>query len=360
MVKRLVTPAAKRAGTDRLEELRQAIGRNFPSRRETAALWSVVRGFSVEEVKVALDALPAEAGRTVNGEIAGMLYYRWAQLDPEAAATAAAARGNDAYQEVSAVISAWSQSDLDAAIRWAKDSGSYLARNSVVWPAARRWVAEDPATAVSRARAELPESVSIVLRELFAALPAKPDSRPEILAILRDEIPEDSRERYFNSFTMQAYSLGYAQMDDIAADMADAGWPEESVLKFREANKRFQPMEWPPPVLDSPRPETRPEDREAAYRRWAVNQPEQAIEWSEARGESGLVSRTVEVFADNLLASNWSPGRDDNGRTLDAVRKQFAVWQRLDAAAAGAWLAAMPGELRNQVINPAPEDHATR
>lgn len=360
MVKRLVTPAAKRAGTDRLEELRQAIGRKFPSSRETAALWSVVRGFSVEEVKMALGTLPKESDLRVNGEIASMLYYRWAQLDPETAAAAALASREIGYLSFSAVVAAWSQVDPEAAIRWGRDSGSDLARNSVRWLAARKWLNDDPATAVSRARAEFPEAVPNVLRHLVTMLTDGPESRPQVLAILAEEIPEEERSRYLSSLAYRTGPLDPARVEEIAGDMAAAGWSDHSIQEFHEVLQRFFPVQGTPPVLERADPGTGREDRESAYRRWVIARPEEALAWAESRGEPGLISQAVNEFADNLLASNWSPGREGHGRTVDLVRNQFAVWQRLDAPAAETWLATMPADLRNQVTTATPEDDATR
>ncbi len=175
IVKRLITPAAKRANTDRLENLRQTIGRKHPSGHEAAPLWAVVRGFSVEEVKTALEALPKETSRPVNDVIADMLCYRWAQLEPEAAAAAALASGDGSRRFVFyTILSAWSQREPEAAIRWGRASGHPMARGAAMQVAARQGATDDPATALSRAKAEFPDAMPYVLRVLEDKLSRSP------------------------------------------------------------------------------------------------------------------------------------------------------------------------------------------
>lgn len=357
VVKRLVTSAAERAGTDRLEELRQGIGRKVPSRREEDALWSAIRGFSVDEVEVALESLPKEMNREVNIRIATMLYYRWAQLDPQAAA--AAAEGDTNYY-FGAVIAAWSRSDPMATIRWGRNSGSKNIRSHIGNFTAWKWVAEDPFKAVSRARAEFPEAVPAVLRQLVGKLPDSPESRTQILKILADEIPEEERLWYFSSYAFRSGVLDSSRVDEIATDMSAAGWSESSIREFHEKFQRTVPAKGIPPILERASPEVGREDRESVYQNWVVNRPDDAIQWAESRGEADLISHSVKELADLVLASAWSPGRETHWPVPNSVRRQFTAWQRMDAPAAAAWLTTLPTDFRNHFTPTIPNDDATR
>ncbi len=352
------TPAAKRAGMDRLEELRQAVGRKTPSNQEAFALWAVVRGFSADEVKSALEALPKETNHKVNDKIAEMLYYRWAQLEPETAAAAALAVGevnNRRFFVFHTVVAAWSQRDPEAAIRWGRESGNDMAKRSAIELAARQWMNDDPATALSRARAEFPEAASTVFSHLVAKFSATPESRRQLFSLLAGEQNGDASAGLFSRL---AYDLGKpdpAKTEEIAGEMAAAGILEAQIRQFRDNARNFDR------ASDSVKafleqdgmddPAAADEGRRAIYYGgWMAHQPERALQWAEARGETGLLASTVDSSAEKLLQTDWAPGRESwQTPWADSVRKQFAVWHRLDAPAADVWLTTMPADLRKLV-----------
>lgn len=365
VVKRLMTPAAERAGVDRLEELRQAIGRSYPSRQESAALWAVVRAFSVEEVKAALEALPKESDRRVNGEIASMLVYRWAQLEPEAAAAATLAAGDESRRfDFHIILGAWSQRDPDAAIRWGRECGNDMARYAAMQVAAAKWVSDDPATALSRARAEFPEARHHVFRSLLDKFSATPESRQQLFSLLWKEVDPKKDPEFFQRLAPYFGPSDPAGLEAIAGEMAAAGASQEQIQQFRDGIPRGYGPDHFRELLEKSDVDSNltAERRRGAYGTWSRLQPESALQWAESKGEAGLVAHAVGSAAEQLLETDWTPGRVTHTPWATAVRQQFPVWQRIDATAAEAWLATMPGDIRKLVATPTPtlQNNATR
>lgn len=365
VVKRLMTPAAERAGVDRLEELRQAIGRSYPSRQEIAALWAVVRAFSVEEVKAALEALPKESDRQVNGEIDNMLVYRWAQLEPEAAAAATLAAGDESRRfDLSTILGAWFQRDPDAAIRWGRECGNDTAKYAAMQLAAAKWVSDDPATALSRARAEFPEARHNVIRRLFDKLSATPESRQQLFSLLVKEVDPMEDPEFFKRLGPSLGRYDPAGLQGMPGEMAAAGASEEQIQQFRDGIPRVYGPDHFRELLEKSDVDSNltAERRRGAYGTWSRLQPESALQWAESKGEADLVAHAVSSAADQLLETDWTPGRVTHTPWALAVRQQFPAWQRIDATAAEAWLATMPGDIRKLVATPTPtlENDATR
>ncbi|MCW1884626.1 hypothetical protein OKA04_07765 [Luteolibacter flavescens] len=364
MVKRLVTPAAKLAGVDRLEELRQSVGRQYPTSAEISGLWSVVRGFSLEEVKSALDSLPepGSPGQLVNEVIADMLHYRWAQLDPQAAAVAAV-NAASAHSERRflpyAVLAAWAQSDPDAAIRWARESGDPYAKNAAMNLAAMQWVAADPATALSRARSGYPEAARGVTRSLIDKLSTTPESRQQLFTILTPEDLGDLEPEVLSRLALELGRIEPGRMEELVAELSQAGWTEERIQKVREGSQRYG-YSYEEPETDIANTGSGKTDgaRRLKYPSWVLDHPQQALEWAESRGDAEIVSSTVESLSGRLLQSSWSPGQDQQRQWVTSIRKQYTVWERMDGEAARTWLEDMPADMK-KIIN-APQDDAAR
>lgn len=361
MMKRLVTPAAERAGLDRLEELRQSIGRKIPTRQEAAALWEAVKGISAEEVKSVLEGLPQGTGLTVNEALVSMLYYRWAQLEPEAAASAAVAAfpgGRNGGELIFyTIFSAWARRDADAAIRWGRDSNNDRAQDAATSLAASRWISDDPTTAVSRARTELAGAEDDIFRFLATKFSGSPEARRQFFALLaKDATPQQAQGllRSLASTVNMNNAEGAAKLAD---EMTAAGnLPEEWIETFRKGSIYDRgpktSIEW----LEQPRGTKytlNKEGRESIYRRWVFNESKEAEAWALKNGDNELVASTVGFVADGLLQGDWSPGRESSSAWRDTFQKQFDVWRRMDPTAADAWLATMPGDIRKLVAQTA-------
>ncbi len=357
MVKRLTTPADQRAGLDRLEALRLAIGPGYPSRREVAEMWSIIRAFSADEVHAALEGFPEAGGSHGSQTLLNMLHYRWAQLEPEAAAQAALQAGDKVdYSRFMAILSVWAERDPDAAVAWARQSGSSYAENHLATRfQAKRWVAEDPATALDRARAEFPKAVPNVCSELVAKLSGSPESRKQLYAVFGDgKTFIEGAWAGLEQHVMQQLASklawpGAPTQEVILAEMAEAGFPKMMVDAYRNSR---QPLAFREPREQLENPTVTEQGRELLYGRWALNEPDKALAWAEARGDAGLVASAVAQQAGQLLETAWSPGREEQSPWGASLQKQYTVWHRMDPQAADTWLAAMPGDVKKLVAQP--------
>lgn len=351
MVKRLTTPAAERAGLDRLESLRLAIGAGYPSRREVAEMWAIIRAFSADEVHAALEAFPEAGGSSGSQTLLNMLHYRWAQLEPEAAVQAALAAGDKVdYSRFMAILSVWAERDPDAAVAWARQSGSsYAEHHFATRFQAKRWVAEDPATALDRARAEFPMAVPNVCSELVAKLSGTPESRKQLYALLGDGTSGGPEHHAMQQFARKLAWPGSPTQEAILAEMAEAGFPKMLVDAYRNSS---QPLAFREPREQLEDPALMGQGRQHLYGRWALNEPDKALAWAEARGDAGLVAAAVAQQADQLLETAWSPGREEQSPWGASLHKQFTVWHRMDPQAADTWLAAMPADVKKLVAQP--------
>lgn len=360
MVKRLTTPADQRAGLDRLDALRLAIGAGYPSRREVAEMWSIIRAFSADEVHAALEAFPEAGGSSGSQTLLNMLHYRWAQLEPEAAAQAALEAGDKVdYSRFMAILSVWAERDPDAAVAWARQSGStYAEYHFATRFQAKRWVAENPATALDRARAEFPMAVPNVCSELVAKLSSSPESRKQLYALLGDGTSGGPEHQVMQQFARNLAWPGSPTQEVILAEMAEAGFPAMLVDAYRNSS---MPVAFREPREQLEDTAVTGQGRQYVYGRWALNEPDKALAWAEARGDAGLVAVAVAQQADQLLETAWSPGREEQSPWGASLQRQFAVWHRMDPQAADSWLAAMPGDVKKLVEQPlTPANDAAR
>jgi hypothetical protein len=360
MVKRLSTPADQRAGLDRLEALRLAIGPGYPSRREVAEMWAIIRAFSADEVHAALEAFPEAGGSHGSQTLLNMLHYRWAQLEPEAAAQAALQAGDKVdYSRFMAILGVWAQRDPDAAVAWARQSGStYAEYHFATAFQAKRWVAENPDTALVRARAEFPMAVPNVCSELVAKLSGSPESRKQLYALLADGTSGGPEHQAMQQLARRFGWPGAPTQEVILAEMAEAAFPAMLVDAYRHSS---MPVAFREPKEQLEDPAVTGQGRHHVYGRWAQNEPDKALAWAEARGDAGLLAAAVAQQADQLLETAWSPGREGQSPWGASLQKQFTVWQRMDPQAADTWLAAMPGDLKKLVAQPlTPANDAAR
>lgn len=356
MLKRLTTPASQRASTDRLELLRQAIGRSETSQQQTAELWSLIRGFSVAEVKTALESLPKDIHERINYEIASMLYNRWAQLDPEEAASSAMKEENYYLQHtiINSVLTAWSQTDPESAIRWGRDCGSETANHLIMMIAAKQWVEHDPTTAISRALAEFPKAIPSIISILPNKLSATSEARLKMFEILAEHAPEDIPWTQLAGFAQRLSGLSSSTVDEIMAEMTEANCSDALVQKYKSAfdyyvgrYKQPEPQD-PAEMVESA---TTDQARTSAYQMWAVRSPEEAIRWAESRADSEVISKTVGLVTEELLQSAWSPSNGTYPQESKSLLTQFAAWQRIDEQTASAWLETMPSDIQKFVTS---------
>lgn len=355
VVRRLTTPAHERAGLEKLEELRQAMGRKSPSALEQAALWRMVRAFSAAEAEAALDeVLAAGLDRSVNVSIAEMLAYRWGEEAPDLAMEWLAGveeRFRGGFQH--SVLTAWANRDPEAMRRWALESTDDQVRKSVIYLSAKKWCFHDPESALAKAAAEFPEAKTRVLQVLGSR--AAYDSRS--LKVLIDAVVDDPSLRA----GQQSFLFGVSQamldrdggeLEHVLEELEVAGVDVDDLAKIRssmEKSQRYQRMvsdesfemaESLRYVSEAATPQARARSFANAADAW----PDEAIAWATSRGESELIAGAAATRADDLLKNGWIPNASHRSDQTDGLLRCFATWKRIDPRGAADWLGTLPGD----------------
>lgn len=366
VVRRVMAPKSRVESIDRLNELRHMAGRSELTPREHAECWSIVRGFSMQDVEACLAEIPVKPPRAVNQQLIGMLFFRWGQLDPVAAAQAAIGLGYEAeetiyvaHSNMASVASAWAAKDPEAALRWAAASDSVLAKNLVGAAAGKMMAVQDPEGAMDKATAILPAAAGGVVIAL-AQRSDTSEKRRELLAYFGSLPDSQSLDQYLNLLAWSPARQGPQDSPAVIEDMEHAGIPEKTVASFREMARDSLGSRNPGASIEAMQqsaPGTSEKDQQFTYFSWALTKPGEATAWAVEKGRSDLASNLVRSNSMNLLRSGWMPGVEEpNSYLATGVVSQFEVWRKLDPEAADAWLKTMPSDIRNYLS----DDHATR
>ena len=354
VVRRATAPKARTEKIDKLNEIRHRAGRTEISAAESAAAWEIIRAFTVEDVKACLEEIPATPRREVNETLMSMLFFRWGQLDPQAAAEMAS---QSPYREnrraIAAVATAWADRDPEAALRWAAKSDSYDAKGTMGSMAGKMLAQQNPATALDRALAEFPFAAGNVALSLAMRTDDSEESRKAVLLRLVAQPDKRLLERYVTGLSRRAASdpeLASA----FVAELERAGVEHSELASIQESLKagirRYERQEFPTVErgLDANLPV---EQQKADYATWSYYEPEKAVAWAAQSGRADLVSGVVKRQSVELLRSNWQPGQgdQDSGRGEQRLVSQYETWRKLDPATAESWLKTMPADLRNHL-----------
>jgi len=366
VVRRVMAPKSRVASIDRLNELRHLAGRSELTPREHAECWSIVRGFSVQDVEACLAEIPMKPPRVVNERLVSMLFFRWAQLDPLAAAEAAVGPAYQpegtiyaSYSNMASVATAWAAKDPEAALRWAAANDSPLAKNLVGGAAGKMMAAQDPDGAMEKATAILPASFSGVVIAL-AQRSDTSERRRDLLARLSALPDQQALEQYLNLLAWSPARQGIQDSPAVIEDMEHAGIAPERVATFREMALDSMRSRNPGVAIEAMQesaPGTSEKDQQYTYFSWALTKPGEATAWAVAKSRSDLASNLVQSNSMNLLRSGWIPGNEEpNNYLVQGVVSQFQVWRKLAPEAASAWLKTMPSDIRSHLS----DDHAPR
>ena len=362
VVRRVMAPKSRTEHIDRLNRIRHGAGRSYPNQRETTEAWEIIRALTIEDVKACLAEIPRKPERQANEMLIEMLFYRWAQMDPEAAAREAVQPGSygESYSAISSVATAWSDRDPEGAMRWAANSKSDMAKSMIVSAAGKVLALRNPQEAVTRIATEFPSALRDVITALVRKAGGTEEARLKLLAELTALPEKRPRQIYLQQLFSNASWQGPEKAAALVDEFERAGVPAEEIGRFRQQlavsavhfNLRMR-MEG----LAAPESKTSEREQQSYYAEWASNEPAQAAAWAEETGRIGLVENAVKSQAKNLLRSVWQPGGGTSfGGWEKGIVTQYASWQKLDATAAEAWLQTMPADIRNHLSR----DHATR
>ncbi|WP_035601418.1 hypothetical protein [Haloferula sp. BvORR071] len=361
VVRRVTAPKARTQQIDKLNELRHRAGHSQPSPDETAAAWKIIRAMSAEDVKAYLEEIPMEPRRRVNEALISMLFFRWGQLDPEAAAEMAGQPAYNNLYTIAFVATAWADHDPEGAMRLADKSGRGFVQQTVGNAVGKMLVQQDPATALERAIAEFPATAVNGVAKALADRPGETEeSRRATLLRLAGLTNNGQALTYYVRALASRVATNPELSQSLLAEIDRSGLPEERLAEIKN-DLKYSFYRHEPPVkiteVDSSLPEAR---QNATYSSWSINEPDKAIAWAAQNGRADLVENAVKQQSMSLLRTNWQPGvRDERGSPyVKGVIQQYEAWRKLDAAAAETWLKTMPSDMRKH-LSSSPND-ATR
>jgi hypothetical protein len=354
VVRRVTAPKERTERIDKLNDLRHRAGRSELSPEETAAAWEIIRALGVEDLKACLEEIPVEPSRMANDALMGMLFSRWGQLDPEAAAQAATQDPyKDKYMLTLAVAGAWADRDPEGLLRWSAQSAPERSKRLMGNVAGKLLVRQNPAGALDRALAELPSAVDGVVAALATQPGDAEESRRAVL--LRLAALPDSRtlQTYVNR--LARHVAGNPEVASrIAGEFEQVGLTDQQIQDikaiFTASLERYKPPHEAELALQVDT-KLSAAQQQLNFERWSWREPEKAVAWAEQNARKDLLEANVKAQAMSLLRSNWQPGvRDERGSPyVKGVVQQYESWRKLDATAAESWLKTMPADIRKHL-----------
>lgn len=342
LVRRALAGAPAVAATERLNRLRNHAGHTDLTPKERRECWDIVREFTADQVKDYLAELPNSLReRPANFTLGMMLYFRWAQIDPETAANAAE-RESFYFQSV---MTAWMGKDPDAAIRWA------AANHVEVGVMAGRLIAmDDPHAALKRSEAVSPVAAQISLVTLAQQMSISEDSRREFFAMAEEKT--GTKEWDVALSAMISTCMARDPINTLN-HIDQFGLPPNQSERLREQMVKQMVFDSPEVALtwmQQPDAAVPADQQLAVYSEWAQNYPDQASAWAVKYGRPDFLAKAVEAKAAIAV-------QNEDDYWLGGLKTQFAAWQQQQPDAAGAWLDKMPSSLREKLI--IPTIHAT-
>jgi hypothetical protein len=356
VVRRVMAPKSRTERIDRLNELRHLAGRSHPTARETTEFWEIVRALGIEDVKACLAEIPQKPYRAVNDMLVQMLFYRWAQMDPEGAARVAMQPPyEENYSAILSVATAWAARDAEGALRFAATLPDSSGKNMFGNTAGRVLASQDPENAVVRASAEFPIALYGVVASLVGKSGETEEARMKRFSQLAALPDRKWLKFYLNQLTWMNPEKARATLDEAER----AGVPEEEIRQARERLERSsghkdsqQRME----ALQADGSEEGAKEQVNLFRGWAANEADKAAAWASRAGRVDLVAEAVKTQSASLLRSNWQPAVGlPHHPYVKGVLTHYDTWRKMDASAAEAWLQTMPTDIRKH-LSP---DHAT-
>lgn len=346
---------------DRLNALRHVAGRWRLTPREEAQCWEIIRGFSVDEVQAYLAEIPEKLHLPANYVVTGMLFYRWGQMDPEAAMKEALKPPYSEAPYSQSVVVAWMGRDLDGILRWAKANDSEATQYNVGSAAGRLLALQNPETALARATAECPSAVDNVLLTLALQMNGSEESRRKFFGLLASREDPRQRRRCLGRLASTLASAGRHVPLEVVAELEASGAPSDQVDFFRQEVERHAVFQNPQETLEqmSLSGSDLPRDRQlATYGIVVGNHPEEAVAWAVNHGKVDFIAETVKKQATQRIVGGWQPGGEGRSAWERSTLNQFNAWREHEPAAAETWLQTLPSEIRDYFN--APSHDATR
>ncbi|RYG31901.1 MAG: hypothetical protein EON93_12165 [Burkholderiales bacterium] len=323
----------------------------MPTPREMQQCWEIVRGFTAEAVQAFLAEIPDGLKRPVNYGLVNMLFFRWAQVDPEAAMQVAMQPPYAEGREAKLIVAtAWIERDMEGALKWVKANGDDTLKRFIESTAGQMMAKQDPEGALARAKTESGDTLRGVLFTLGRQMGGSTESRRKYFEMLASVDDENLRRQSLYQL-MWHYVEGDRETALTAVEeLEESGLLPDQLETFRSEVLRTTMHDRPEDqleVLMNPEKNAQPEAQINAYGAWAARKPEEAIEWATQHGKVDFISTIVKRQSYDAIRSGWQPGDPNRFQSPSGLRLQIDAWKQQQPNEADAWLQTLPTNVRD-------------
>lgn len=338
--------------SDKMSRLRSLRGRSERSHAAMIESWRIVRNFSIDEIRQALaDMSPGHEGNS-SALLTTMLYYRWAEIDPQAALESAIQR-DDATTVFGAAMTAWVNRDPEAAYRWAK-SKPELADKATLYDriVARALSNDTPAGALDKASAEGDAMRRSVGNVLAGKMCATPEGRAAFLAELTKRGPDElvaGKIQMLTAWGRDDPKGALEGMTGLGLDPRTAAAKRETILSSWARLDPALALAWM-----AGKPDALPlEKRTQIFTTWVNEDPAAALEHFDTLGNEPGFGEAV--MAKLLLANGHATLNPSTGsgswieRNRSNLQTCYRRWAVQAPEAAAIWQDGLDPDLRKEL-----------
>ena len=355
------------ARADKMEQLRGLMKRPSTT-RNAADAWEIISGMSIGQIKQALDGISEESATDAGQGIEMMLYFCWAQIDPQEAVEAAVEEGKRKWTDPSmneqqllfSAFSAWSKRDPEAAFQWVQSS-DIPDRKFFINQIGKYLSTLTPGEAAERAKAYGTDVQKAVLVHQANGMTATPESRQAFLdAVAASGIPAGDSNVILKQF---ARNWGYA--DSAAALAGLDGFPldDEQKAQARQWIMAGWAEKDPADAIAWVVKENSPDSMRKQvdiYKKWADNWPGEAADSLDALSlqSPGLREEVMKSQLTSYYQESWIPfGRNEGADAylLSRLKTHYDHWSAATPADAAKWLESLEPSLREKLQTHADE-----
>jgi len=307
--------------------------------------WAIIRGFTVSQIKEALEDVRPNGMTSAEIEQVKMLFYRWAQIDPVAALEAAAAPPHESHSAAIAALAAWMKDDPDAAFHWAEAQPQrHLYHHGMM---AKHLASGDRRRALESAASYEEEMSRHVITELARRVGGSAEDRAEFLDLIANHDPgllAAAKEALVSS---RSEHEPEAALDEIAGAISDPVAADQARGQILISWSHEDPAEALAWMKVNPNPLSI-RARVRIYGQWTMRAPEAALEGFASLaeepgfGEAALNQLLVEHLRSKPLEDAGQPP-NFRGRQL---HPWFQAWNAANPGSAAAWMDSLDHSLR--------------
>lgn len=340
-----------RSGVDRLKDLLSA---PESSQRVQMESWKIVRAMTRDEVLIALANTRADPDAGSATMQAATLYFRWAQLDPEAAMASAREHPDESSRRsmVQSALTAWMASDPETAFRHAEASPELLENLQHRTMMARLLAGEGMASALERAGRLGGDMRQRTIGALTSTVGGSESQRQDFLAgLARWGSPEEQAEGRRLVLRQLSINDPRSALGMLSGDPGDAS-ARADVFRTWVRDDPAAALAW-----SATNPGTvSPADQAASYVRLLTRSS--SLSRLAGKAESsiplmeqvpGLLEASVKQLHSDCLNEGWNPyGQDSNqlARERAELRRHFTRWSEVSPDDARAWRESLPPDLQ--------------